>query len=326
MRARRLVAAALLSGLLASALTSCGPSGNRPFSGWIEADLVFIGPDEAGRIETLDVREGDALAAGAPLFAVDAALQKADLRGAEAAVAEAKARLARLTEAQQRKEEIDVLEAQQRRAEAALALSLKELERQKELARKGVAAPSQLDAATANFNRDRAALEEIKRRIVVAGLSARSEDITAARQALASALARRDAAQTRLARRRVVSPAPGVVQKVYYRVGEIVPAGKPVIALLPPANMKVRFFVPQAVLPHVAPGDTVRVGCDGCAVETARVRFIASTAEYTPPVIYSREEREKLVFLIEAVPEHPERLRVGQPVDVWLDAAAATRR
>ncbi|HET9904461.1 MAG TPA: HlyD family efflux transporter periplasmic adaptor subunit [Xanthobacteraceae bacterium] len=310
-------------GLAATVLAACGESRERSYQGWVEADLVFLSPDESGRLESLSVREGDHLAEGAPVFTLDADLQRAELNAAVAAVAEARARLARLENPQQRTEEIAVLEAQERRAEAALALSTKELERQKELAGRHVTSQAQLDTATANFNRDRAALDEIRRQIVVAKMSARKEDIVAAREALSAAEARRVSAETRLARRRVMAPAAGTVQQVYYRVGEMVGASRPVIALLPPAHVKLRFFVPQAVLPQIAVGEPVRVRCDGCQDEiAARISFIARSAEFTPPVIYSREERDKLVFLVEARPENPDRLRIGQPIDVLLDGAS----
>lgn len=304
---------------LALALAGCNQAGSPTLQGWVEADLVFVGPDEAGRIETLSVREGDSVKPEAPLFILDADLQVSELKAAVASVAEARARLARLEAAQQRKEEIAVLEAQERRAEAALALSTSELERQRTLAQRGIASKAALDTATANFDRDRAALEEIRRQIQVARLSAREEDIAVAREALRAAEARRAAAETRLARRRVASPVAGVVRQLYFRPGEVVSAGRPVLALLPPGNIKIRFFVPEPTLPRVALGDRVVVACDGCPDNlTARIDFIARTAEFTPPVIYSREERAKLVFLVEARPDKPEELRVGQPVSVSL--------
>lgn len=138
---------------------------------------------------------------------------------------------------------------------------------------------------------------------------------------LREAEARANAARTRLARRQLQSPANGTVQQVYYRPGEMVPAGRPAISLLPPGNMKVRFFVPQATLPTIALGDEVAVRCDGCEeAMTARVSFIADSAEFTPPVIFSLEERQKLVFLVEARPDAPGALRVGQPVSVTFPA------
>ena len=303
------------------ALAACGNDNGR-LQGWVEGDFVFVGPDEAGRVETLAVREGDQVAAGAPLFAVDADLQMADVHTAGAQVAEARARLARLESAQQRKEEVAVLQAQERRAESAVGLSTADLERQQSLAAKGIAAQAQLDIARANSNRDKAALEEVRRQITVAQMSSREEDIAAARQSLAAALARQTASETKLARRKLSSPVSGAVQQVYYRPGEMVPAGRPVLSILPPSNVKLRFFVAQALLPAIALGDTVEVTCDGCAPLTARVSFISRAAEYTPPVIYSLEERNKLVFMIEARAEKPDGLRVGQPVQVALKGGA----
>ena len=312
----------LLALALVLTLAACG-NPNGKLQGWVEGDFVFVGPDEAGRVETLAVREGDQIAAGAPLFAVDAELQQADLHSVSAQVAEARARLMRLEAAQQRKEEIAVLQAQEQRAEAMLQLSTAELERQQALAARNIASQAQFDQAKANASRDKAALEEIRRQIAVAKLSARDEDIAAARQSLAAAVAREKAAETKLARRTLTSPVSGTVQQVYYRPGEMVPASRPVVSLLPPGNIKVRFFVPEALLPKIALGDAVEVTCDGCTPVIARVSFIARSAEYTPPVIYSLEERNKLVFMVEARTDKPDGLRVGQPVNVALAPRSA---
>jgi HlyD family secretion protein len=140
-----------------------------------------------------------------------------------------------------------------------------------------------------------------------------------AEAALRQAKANLDWSQTRLGRRNAYSPSEATVEQIYYRPGETVPAGRPVVALLPPGNLKIRFFAPQAVLPKINYGQTVGVSCDGCENGlTAKVSFIARSAEFTPPVIYSLEERAKLVFLIEARPDHPEKFRVGQPVTVTV--------
>jgi HlyD family secretion protein len=145
-----------------------------------------------------------------------------------------------------------------------------------------------------------------------------------AEAALRTAQARLNSAQTRLTRRKMFSPVAGSVQQIYYRVGELVPAGKPIVAILPPGNLKVRFFVNEATLPKLKIGDTIAVSCDGCQPGiTARISFIARSSEFTPPVIYSMEERSKLVFLIEARTDTPERLRVGQPVSVALEQGKA---
>jgi HlyD family secretion protein len=139
---------------------------------------------------------------------------------------------------------------------------------------------------------------------------------------LRSAEARLNSTRTRLERRKVASPVQGSVQEVYFRTGEMVQAGRPIVSLLPPNNTKVRFFVPQATLPTLKIDDPIKLDCDGCKPGLiARVSFISAQAEFTPPVIYSREERARLVFRIEARPEQPENLRVGQPVSVTLKPA-----
>ncbi len=248
-RRRMALALALAAGLV---LAGCGNGKEPTYQGWVEAELIFVGPDEAGRVETLSVREGDQVALRAPVFTVDADLQLADVAMQEATLKNAQ-------QAYDRAQQLLKTQAGTQRA---------------------------MDEAEA---------------------------------ALRTAQARLNSAQTRLARRKVFSPVAGTVEQVYYRVGELVPAGRPVVALLPPGNIKLRFFVNEAVLPKLKLGDTVNVSCDGCdSGLTAKISFIARTSEFTPPVIYSLEERSKLVFLIEARPERPERLRVGQPVSVAL--------
>jgi HlyD family secretion protein len=246
------VPASFLALFVAIVLTGCNGREESPFQGWIEADLIFVSPDEMGRIEEMSVREGVRVARRAPLFTLDDELQRADVAEREAALENARAAYER----------------------AATLMKTK------------------------------------------AGTQKALEDAEAA---LRSTQARLNSARTRLTRRRVFSPVEGTVQQVYFRAGEIVPAGRPVVALLPPANVKVRFFVPEAILPQLSPGDDVAVHCDGCpAGLSAKISFIARTAEYTPPVIYSMEERSKLVFMVEARPAQPEQLRVGQPVGVRL--------
>jgi HlyD family secretion protein len=147
--------------------------------------------------------------------------------------------------------------------------------------------------------------------------SGTKKEFDAARSTLSETEAKLSSARTRLTRRNVFASAIGTIQQVYFRPGEVVPVGRPVVSLLPPGNIKLRFFVPEALLPQIRTGDAIKVKCDGCAPNiVAHINFISKKAEYTPPVIYSLEERAKLVFLVEARPDQPDLMRVGQPVRV----------
>jgi HlyD family secretion protein len=243
-----------LAALMLAVLGGCNEAKNPGYQGWVEADMIFVSPDEPGRVIKLNVREGDEVKTGAPLYSVDDDLQRADLNQ----------NIATLANAQQT------------------------FERAASLSKSGSGTQANLDSAIS---------------------------------ALRVAEARVNTSQTRLARRSGFAPVDGTIQQIYFRDGEMVQAQRPVLSIMPPGNMKLRFFVPEPDLPKLAIGDEVRIACDNCAADlTAKIYFIATTAEYTPPVIYSLEERNKLVYLIQARPSRPDALRVGQPISVYLNA------
>jgi len=319
---RQLRGAALFLALAVPALVlaGCDAGGPQAFSGYVEGELVFIGPTEPGRITRLLVEEGDQVKVGQVVARVEDDLQIADRDAAAAQLKEAQARLADARSPLQRPEEIAVLQASEQRAAAALDLSRIDLDRQKTLVPKGASSQANLDAAQHQYDQNQAALDEARKRISAAGIASRTQAIEAAEQAVLAASANLAGAQVRLDRRTVKASVEGPVQTVYFRPGELVPEGRPVVSLLPPGLVKVRFFVPEAALPKVALGAPVSVTCDGCPPTTAKVSFIAAQAEYTPPVIYSREERSKLVYMVEARPDDPAKARPGQPVNVSLGA------
>lgn len=282
-------------------------AGGDALQGYIEGDLVLVGAESAGRITELTVDSGNKVEAGTHLFALDDQEQVA-------ARNEAAAKLEDLKAAGQRPEQIAVLEATERRAQAALELSRSELDRQRELFKRGVSAEARLQQAQSTFERDEAALQEARRQIKAAELAGRSSEIAAAEAAL-------DGAEKALAKRRVAAPVAAVIEDVYFRAGEVVAAGQPVLALLPPGNRKVRFYVPEPRLSGLRVGQDITVSCDGCEDMKATLTFIASEAEFTPPVIFSQEERAKLVFRAEARLTKAEALPLGLPVDVHFEAA-----
>lgn len=310
-------ATALLLLLIAG---GCAADNEARFTGYMEAELLLVGAESGGRLVDLRVDEGDRVAANAPLFAVDAERPQAARAQAMARVSEAEARLADARAAQQRPVDIAVLEAAVERAEAALALSERDYDRNRVLAQRGFVAQARLDSARAALDRDRASLEEAQRRIAQARQPARSAQIEAAEAALAQARAALRDAEIGLDKLRVAAPAAGSVEQVYFRPGEVVSAGQPVLALLPPERLKVRFFVPETRLAEARVGRLVAVACDGCPADLrARISFVAREAEFTPPVILSRKERERLVFMVEAQPLGAAvRLSAGQPVEVMF--------
>lgn len=290
----------------------------RPYQGWVEADLLFVGPETAGRLADLTVKEGDPVEAGKRLFRLEDTAALAAVSAKEAGLAALQSQYDLAIAAQKRPEEITILKASERQAEAQLSLSVQELDRMRALARSGTATRANLDAAIAAEAANRAALDNIRGQVALAGLPARSETIRHAEQTMRAAKAELASARDALARLSVKAPAAGAVQTLYYKPGEVVPAGRPVVAILAPEDIRIRFFVAEAEIARVAIGQTVHVACDGCKPMDARVSFISDKAEYTPPEIYSIEERAKLVYRVEAIPQDPTGVRPGLPVDVTL--------
>lgn len=312
----------LLAALVALALIAVpfylGNHRERPYQGWIEADLLFIGPESAGRLATVTVAEGDAVEKGKLLFATEDTAARALVAAKEASYEALQAQHDLAVAAQKRPEEITILKASERQAEAQLSLSEQELNRMRALADSGTATRANLDAAIAAEAANRAALDNIRGQIALAGLPARSETIRQAERTMEAAKADLASSRDALERLSVEAPVGGSVQTLYYKAGEVVPAGRPVVALLAPDAVRIRYFVAETDITRFALGQTVNVSCDGCATTAAKVSFISGEAEYTPPEIYSLEERAKLVYRVEAIPEHPEKLRIGMPVDVTM--------
>ena len=308
----------LLPLFIALLLGGCDDRVETAWQGYMEARLLLVGPEQAGRLVDLAVEEGVQVAAGAPLFGLDAALQQAQLEEAAGRLEEARARLANLLAQQQRPEEIEVLVARRRQAQAGLDLATQELRRTRELFQRGVIAKSRLDQAEATFRESQAGLQQVEQQIQTGRLTARVQEIAATRAAVEAAEAMVAQAQVRLERRRVAAPAAGVVQEVLFRPGEMVTAAQPVVALLPPERLRVRFFVPEPLVSRLRLGQTVAVRCDGCTADLrARISFVSREAEFTPPVIFGPTERAKLVFMAEATPEGATAaLLPGQPVTV----------
>ena len=298
-------------------LAACSGSQDNAFQGYVEGDFVDVAPDVGGRIVEIAVRRGATVAAGDLLFRIDATEAEGAVDQAEAEKARAEAQLANMLGGK-RPPEIAVIEAQIAEAQASLDTARKEFERQQSLFDQKVISEARLDQAREAVSVAEARVESAKRQRDVAAMPARTPEIDAGERAVDAARAALEQAQTRLMKYVVEAPVAGRIEDTHYEMGEVATAGAPVLSLLPDNARKVIFFVPQGARAALATGGTVAVACDGCPENlSAEITFLGEEAEYTPPVIFSRENRGKLMFRAEAhLDGEAARLPIGQPVDV----------
>jgi HlyD family secretion protein len=318
---RSVVTAALITGEL---LTACERVPSDRVQGYVEGEYVYVASPYAGALSSLSVRRGEQVRKGEPLFALEQVSEKAVRDEAERRLSQA---LANLEDAKKgkRPSEIDSLKAQLKQAQAALRLSQREVARQEGLAKvPGAAIELEVDRARSGRDQNQQRVAQLEADLNTALLGARMDQVAAAEaevHAREAALAR---AEWDLSQKRQVAPKAGLVFDTLYREGEWVAAGRPVVVLLPPDHIKVRTFVSEARVGAIKLGDLVQVTVDGVQGSIqGRVSYISPRAEYTPPVIYSQESREKLVFMVEVVFDHDDavNLHPGQPVDVRFNGA-----
>lgn len=309
-------ALAILLALLAGA---CSKNGPESYQGYVEGEFVYLAAPQAGYLKTLDAPRGSRVAGGQQVFSIAPEPDRQALAEAEARTGAAQERLENLKEPH-RAPEIASLEAQVRAAQTALQLAETQLRQQEDLARANFVSQARLDEARANRNRAAAELEAARQQLATFQVTlGRPAEVRGAEADLAAAAAQAEQRRWQVERKNVAAPGPGEIADTYYRPGEWVGAGQPVASLLPDGRRRLRFFVPETALARFQPGQWVEARCDGCAAPIrARIDFVSPQAEYTPPVIYSRSTREKLVFRIEAapVPEQATQLRPGLPIDV----------
>ena len=299
---------------------SCARKNQNRLQGYVEGEFVYVAAPVAGSLRTLHVQRGIHVAAGDPLFTLDSRPQKAAREEAQARLTQARASLEDLRKGK-RPSEIESLQAQLGQAKAALALAEKELARQEELSRSGATTPQDLDRARSARDQAREKAAQLDADLKTAQLGARNDQVLAAEANVRALEATVAGADWNLSQTRQTAPQAGQIFDTMYREGEWIPAGRPVVALLPPANLKVRAFVPETRVHTLHQGDHVQVIVDGApAPLPGQISFISPHAEYTPPVIYNRENRSKLVFMVEVTfdPQTAATLHPGQPVDVEL--------
>lgn len=298
-------------------LGACSHSSPTGWQGYLEGDFVYVGAPLAGQLEKLAVQKGARVNTGAPLFVLEQSAELSALREAAGRLRQSQAQLADLKKGQ-RPSEVAVIEARLAQAKTAAELSGNEFERAAKLHAAKVMSDDDYDRARLNHEADTKLIAETAAQLVTAQLGGRIDTIAAAEAEVTAAQAAVDHAGWSVAQKTQTAPRPALVYDTLYREGEFVAAGQPVVSLLPPENIKVRFFVPESEFGNLKAGEAVNVAISGQSNLTAHITYLSPQPEYTPPILYNRENRTKLVFMIEATfdPTAARDLHPGQPVDV----------
>jgi HlyD family secretion protein len=306
---------------MALALLLVGGCSRQPTNrvqGYAEGEFVYVASPLPGILEKLYVQRGDQVSAGDLLFDLDSTPEKAARDEAQRRLAQAQANLQDAIKAR-RPSEIESIQAQLKQARAALGFSEIEFVRQQKLLESGAVSAQAYDRAQSTRDQDKERVAQLEADLETANLGARTDQIKAAEENVRAQEATLARAEWDLSQKRQSAPQAGVIFDTLFREGEWVGAGRPVVALLPPENIKIRAFVPETQIGTIHYGDSVRVTVDGVKEPfIGKVSFISPRAEFTPPVIYSQEARSKLVFMIEVRfdPAVAKNLHPGQPVDV----------
>lgn len=304
--------------LAAQLFSACGASA--PLAvGYVEGDFVLLAPIEVAEVKTVAARRGDRVGPGQAVATLESADAEIAVAQAKAALAQAEAQLADL-QVGKRPEEIAVLEATLRSAKAQAADAARTLARTQDLLKRGVATQAQYDDAATQAEVAEAAIGQATANLAVGNLPARPETIKAAENQVKQARTALDQAEWRLSKRTLVAPAAGRVNDIIRHAGDTAGPSAPVLSVLPDGAVKLAVYVPEASLSTVKIGGELAVRCDGCPQDLkARISYVSPDPEFTPPVIYSLENRQKLVYLVEARPVgNAGPLQPGQIVDVDL--------
>lgn len=305
-------------------MAGCTNQDRDRMQGYVEGEFVYVASPFAGALESLQVQRGGQVKAGDPLFWLDSASEKSVRDEAERRLAQARATWEDVKKGK-RPSEIEAIQAQLKQVRAALKLAEREFMRQEGLIGvPGATVELDFDRASSTRDQTRQRVAELEAELRTAQLGSRSDQVMAAGAEVRAREAALAKAEWELSQKRQKAPKTGLVFDTLYREGEWVAAGKPVVALLPPQNIKVRAFVPETLIGAIQPGQSVRVSVDGIRESlSGTVSYISPKAEYTPPVIYSQESRKKLVFMVEATfaPDIAAGLHPGQPVDVEFGSA-----
>jgi len=300
---------------------SCTDNNKQSWQGYVEGEFVYIASPLGGKLEYLAVNDGQKVSKGELLFSLENSYEKAGVDEAEKNLEKMLNNLSNLKNGA-RPSEVDAIKARLNSARAELRLAESELKRRKQLYDADIATKEEIDKYSAVYKQAVYLVKQISSELTTATIGAREDEIKAAESAVEAARAKLEQAKWNFEQKVQYSPCIGLVVDTIHRPGEWVNAGRPVISILPPENRKVRFYVPEKIMGSLKIGEDVFIRYDGRKDPvSAKISYISPQAEYTPPVIYSSQSREKLVYLLEAKTSSADALLLhpGQPVDVSLN-------
>lgn len=305
---------------LVAILPACEDPGNEnELYGYVEAKRIYLAADISGKITQIDFAEGDVIAAGQQIFQLDSLRQQANLNALLARKSVVLAQLADSKIGLQRPEDIQVLEASLEKAEIQSQYASTELSRAKDLVAKKVWPPNKLDSAQTAYDQSQTTIEEIKRSIAAARVPARAGQTNVLVASVKEVDALIEQAQVELDKCAIYSSHSGIIDEIFYRQDEVIAAGQPVLSIIPNDKLIVRFFVPQVMRSKIAINQQIALRADGLDKElSARISFIASQPEYTPPIMLNEKSRKELVYMMEAHLAFDSGLSPGQPLTIVL--------
>lgn len=302
--------------LLSGFLTGCGHSNKHNYQGYVEGENIYLASPYSGNLFEALVQRGQRVTKGELLFKLDPYPQQLDIQEASASLKQGKQQEINLKKPR-RPQEIDAINAKIGQANEQIALAAIRVKRNQSLYAKHFVDKDTLDASQERYTELTYVKAELEANLALAKEGSRTHEIQAQQAQVSALQAKLKQSEWELAQKTFYAPADGVIFDTYYRPGEFVDNGRPVAALLTPSNIRIEFFVPADGLAALHVGQKIAFECDGCAINNqASITYISPEAEYIPPLVYSRENKDKLVFRIKASIDHAENFKPGQPVVV----------
>ena len=307
---------------LPTILMGCGNSDKHLHQGYVEGQNIYLASPYSGALVESLVERGQTVKKGELLFKLDPNPQDILIAETTAELEQAQHVLADVNKPR-RPEEIAEIEAQLGEADAELQLAALRVKRAQTLYDKHVTPKDNLDETLERYQKVIYLKAEVEAKLKLAKIGAREDQIKAQRARTSFALSQLNQTKWQLTQKSIFSPAEGVIFDTYYQKGEFVIAQRPIASLLSPDSIRIEFFVPASELSILQVGQKITFDCDGCDTNNqAVVRYISPAAEYVPPLVYSRENRDKLVFRIKATISNPTKFKPGQPVVVKVSKNA----